>query len=171
MKKLLFLVVITIFGMSAMNAQDQFKLGIAVGLPIGDAGDVSLFAIAVDLGYMFEISENFKAGPITGYSHTFGDDDSSSPIAILGDGNPDVSFIPIGAGGRFVVAPKLLLGADLGYAIGLNDGNDGGFYYSPRISYSASEDVDIVAAFRGVAVDGGSWDIISVGVEFGFGGK
>ena len=159
------------FCFSMINAQDQFKFGIAGGLPIGDAGDVSLFSIAVDLGYLFEISENFEAGPISGYSHSFGDEDSSSPNAILGDGNPDVNFIPVGAGGRFVVAPNLNIGADLGYAIGLNDGNDGGFYYAPRVSYSAGGDVDIVVAYRGVALDVGSWDIISVGVEFGFGGK
>ena len=155
------------FSIAAMNGQDEFKIGVAGGLPIGDAGEVSLFSIAVDLGYFFEINENFMVGPISGYSHTFGDEDSSSPIAILGDGNPDVSFIPVGVGGRFVVAPKF----QLGYAIGLNDGNDGGFYYAPRISFSASEDVDLVAAFRGVAIDGGSWDIISLGVEFGIGGK
>ena len=154
-----------------MNAQDQFKLGIAGGLPIGDAGDASLFSIAIDLGYMFEISENFKAGPIAGYSLSFGDDDWVIIDDGTGDSSPDVSFLPVGAGGRFVVAPNLLLGADLGYAVGLNDGNDGGFFYAPRISFSASKDVDIVGAFRGVAIDGGSWDIITLGVEFGFGGK
>jgi hypothetical protein len=171
MKKYLLFPLCALFSLSVLNAQDQFKLGVAAGLPNGDAGEVSLFSIAVDLGYMFEISENFKAGPISGYSHTFGDNGSSLPEDIVGDGNPDASFMPIGAGGRFVVVPNLSLGADLGYAIGLNDGNDGGFYYAPRISYSASEDVDIVAAFRGVVLDGGSWDIISVGVEFGIGGK
>ena len=79
----------------------------------------------------------------------------------------DVQFIPVAASGRFEVAPSFTLGADVGYAIGINDGNDGGFYYSPRAQYSVSEAIDIVAAYRGVSVDGGSWDIISAGVEFG----
>ena len=65
------------------------------------------------------------------------------------------------------VAPNFTLGADVGYAIGINDGNDGGFYYSPRAPYSVSEAIDIVAAYRGVSVNGGSWDVISAGVEFG----
>ena len=169
MKKIFLLSLFTIFSLSVMNAQDQFKIGAAGGLPIGDSSELSLFAIAVDLGYLFEITENIKAGPISGYSHTFGDDITSGPI-IIEDG-VDVQFIPVGVGGRYALASKLSVGIDLGYAIGLNDGNDGGFYYAPRISYSAGGDVDIVAAFRGVAVDGGSWDIISVGVEFGLGGK
>ncbi len=171
MKKFTLLTLCALFCLSVMNAQGEFKIGIAAGLPIGDAGDFSVFSLAVDLGYLFEITESIQVGPISGYSHSFGDDGATLPGTILEDGNPDVSFIPIGAGGRFVVAPNFNIGADLGYAIGLNDGNDGGFYYAPRLSYSASEDVDIVAAFRGVAIDGGSWDIITLGVEFGIGGK
>tara|TARA_E500000318_G_scaffold81715_1_gene77006 strand:- start:79 stop:180 length:102 start_codon:yes stop_codon:yes gene_type:complete len=30
-----------------------------------------------------------------------------------------------------------------------------------------SEAIDIVLAYRGVSLDGGSWDIISLGLEFG----
>lgn len=168
MKKYHVIIICALFSFSLMNAQDQFRIGIAAGLPLGDSGDLSLFSVAVDLAYMFEITETIQAGPISGYSHSFGDDKTVGPITTEG---VDVQFIPIGVGGRFDVASKLAFGADLGYAIGLNDGNDGGFYYAPRLSYSTIEDVDIVAAFRGVAIDGGSWDIISVGVEFGIGGK
>ncbi len=164
MKKLLVFAVLTVFGLTAMNAQGQFRAGIGAGLPIGDAGDLSLFAIAVDIGYLFEVSESFNAGPISGYSHTFGDDQTNGPYTIEG---VDVQFIPIGGGGRFEVALNFVLGADLGYAIGINDNNDGGFYYAPRVHYEAGQSVSIVAAYRGVSLDGGSWDIITVGVEFG----
>ncbi|MEZ4875434.1 MAG: outer membrane beta-barrel protein [Flavobacteriaceae bacterium] len=161
MKKLLLLTFIAITGFTA-NA--QFTAGVSGGLPIGDAGDLATFSIAVDLGYLFEISDNFSAGPITGFSHSFGDE-----ITILGTtfDVEDVQFIPIGAGGRFGVSDTFTLGADLGYALGVNDGNDGGFYYSPRVQYSISELIDLVLAYRGVSLDGGSWDIISFGFEFG----
>ncbi|MCW5520762.1 outer membrane beta-barrel protein [Aureitalea sp. L0-47] len=167
MKKLLLIVAVVCLGISA-NAQNQFRAGISGGLPIGDAGDLATFAIAVDLGYLFEISENFDVGVTTGYSHSFGDTftETFGPLTVEVDVE-DVQFIPIAASGRFEVAPSFTLGADVGYALGVNDGNDGGFYYSPRAQYSVSEAIDIVAAFRGVSVDGGSWDIISAGVEFG----
>ena len=150
--------------MSLLQAQGQFRAGLSGGIPIGDAGDLATFAIAVDLGYLFEISDTFDAGPTIGYSHSFGDDISGGGITIEVD---DVQFIPVAASGRFEVAPDFTLGADLGYAIGVNDGNDGGFYYSPRAQYSVSDAIDIVVAYRGVSLDGDTWGIISAGVEFG----
>ncbi len=164
MKKVLFFAALLVLGATSMNAQGQFRAGLSGGIPIGDAGDLATFAIAVDLGYLFEISDSFDAGVATGYSHSFGDEISILGVTVEVD---DVQFIPIAASGRFEVAPSFTLGADVGYAIGINDGNDGGFYYSPRAQYSVSEAIDIVAAYRGVSVDGGSWDIISAGIEFG----
>ena len=171
MRKKIFVIFFAFFGIAAMNAQDQFKLGLAAGLPIGDSGDLSIFSIAVDLAYLFEINESIKAGPISGYSHSFGDKGATLPGTILEDGHPDVNFIPVGVGGRFFATENFVLGIDTGYSIGLSDDIDGGFYYSPRIQYETNQNVAIVAAYRGTAIDGGSWDIISLGVEFGFGGK
>ena len=160
MKKMTLFCLTALLGIALIQAQGQFRAGGHLGLPIGDAGDLATFAIAVDLGYLFEISDEFDAGVTTGYSHSFGDEVSGFDI-------DDVQFIPVAASGRFEVAPDFTLGADLGYAIGINDGNDGGFYYSPRAQYSVSDAIDIVAAYRGISEDGGSWDIISLGVEFG----
>ena len=96
----------------------------------------------------------------TGYSHSFGDE-------FMGIDLDDVQFIPLAASGRLALGDSFGLGADVGYALGVNDGNDGGFYYAPRVSYGISDAIDIVAAYRGVSKDGSSWDIISLGVEFG----
>ncbi len=164
MRKLFLCAVLAVLGLSNLSAQGQFNAGIGGGIPIGDAGDFATFAIAVDLGYLFEISDEFDAGVTTGFSHSFGEDFTVGGVTFEIE---DVQFIPIAASGRFEVAPDFTVGADVGYAIGINDGNDGGFYYSPRVQYSVSEAIDIVAAYRGVSVDGGSWDIISAGIEFG----
>ncbi len=164
MKKTIFFAALFVMGMLTTTAQNEFRAGLSGGIPIGDAGDFATFAIAVDLGYLFEISDSFDAGVATGYSNSFGDEITIAGVTVELD---NVQFIPVAASGRFEVAPSFTLGADVGYAIGINDGNDGGFYYSPRAQYSVSEAIDIVAAYRGVSVDGGSWDIISAGVEFG----
>jgi hypothetical protein len=164
MKKLILFAAFALLSVTFINAQGQFRAGLSGGLPIGDAGDLATFAIAVDLGYLFEISDSVDAGPFVGYSHSFGDEVNFGFGAVEIE---DVQFIPIGGSARIEVAPSFTLGGDLGYAVGINDGNDGGFYYSPRAQYSVSEAIDIVVAFRGVAVDGGSWDIVSAGVEFG----
>ena len=165
MKKLVLFSSLFLFGVSAMFSQGNFRAGAHLGLPIGDAGDLATFAIAVDLGYILEISENFEAGPIIGYQHSFGDEVNVGGFNIDVD---DVQFLPIGGEARFNISDSpFSLRAQLGYALGINDGNDGGFYYSPQVSYGVSESTDIVLAFRGISRDGGSWDVLSLGVEFG----
>lgn len=164
MKKTILFALVLLGGLHLSNAQ-EFRAGISGGLPIGDAGDLSSFALTVDLGYFIEISEGFKAGPITGYSHSFGEEIEIGGFTAEID---DAQFIPIGGGARYAVADALNIGADIGYALGLNEGNDGGFYLAPKLQYGVSETIDVVGAYRTVLLDGGSWDIISLGVEFGF---
>ncbi len=159
---------IAVFGLTNVNAQ-EFNVGASAGLPIGDAGDFATFSVLLDVNYLWEVSDKFEAGAAIGFSHSFGEDQSVS----IGDFEveseaQDISFLPIGAAGRFNVSESFTIGADIGYAVGINDGNDGGFYYAPKLQYGVSESLDIVAAYRGVSVEGGSFDIVSLGVEFGF---
>ena len=163
MKKLFLFAAVAVFGFT-MNAQ-EFKAGVNVGLPIGDAGDLTTFNVTLDLAYLWEMSEEFDLGVATGYSHSFGDEVDFGFGTVEVD---DFQFIPVAAAARYAVSDKFKVGADLGYAVGLNDGNDGGFYYAPRVQYGVSESLDVVLAYRGVSLDGGSFDVITLGVEFGF---
>ncbi|MGB5236895.1 MAG: hypothetical protein WBM43_09105 [Flavobacteriaceae bacterium] len=164
MKKFVLIAIFALVGLS-MQAQNQFRAGAHFGLPVGDAGDLATFNIAIDLAYLFEISEEVQVGPTIGYSHSFGDSIDTGLGSIDID---DVQFIPIAASGHYNFTEQFWFGLDLGYAIGVNDGNDGGFYYSPRFAYGVTQQLDIVASYRGISADGGSWDVISLGVEFGF---
>ncbi len=162
MKKLLLIAVISLFGYQA-NA--QFSAGVWGGLPIGDAGDVATFSLGADFTYLIEVSDALSVGPTVGFSHSFGD---TAETSIGSFDYEDVQFIPIAAAGRFSVTDELTLGADLGYAVGIApDGNDGGFSYAIRPSYAISDLIDIVVAYRGISLDGGSWSILSLGFEFG----
>lgn len=172
MKKLFLTIALTTLLLMNVNAQsnsdsasnDGFNAGISLGLPIGDAGDGWTFNVTIDLSYLWEVSENFDAGVATGYSHSFGDS-----VEIFGESIDidDAGFLPIAAAGRFNVSEDFTIGADLGYAVGISPSdNDGGFYYAPRIQYGVSESTDIVLAYRGVSLDGGSFDVITLGVEF-----
>ena len=172
MKKLFLLTALAVFGLTA-NAQDDsgsasnggFKAGINLALPIGDAGDISTFSIALDLAYLWEMSEQFDLGIATGFSNAFGD---SYEFIGLDTEYDDVQFIPIAAAGRFNINNKMYAGADIGYAIGINDGNDGGFYYRPRFGYSFTDLIGINASYTGISMDGSTWSTIGVGVEFSF---
>tara|TARA_R110000796_G_scaffold35017_3_gene90203 strand:+ start:189278 stop:189757 length:480 start_codon:yes stop_codon:yes gene_type:complete len=157
MKKVVLVIVIVLFGFS-VQAQEGFKLGANIGLPIGDAGDLSSFSIGLDVAYMFEVSDSFDAGIVSGFSHAF-----------LKDGlDGEVQFLPIAASGRFKAADKFSIGADLGYAMGINDGNDGGFYYRPIAGYNISEKVQLNLSYTGISANDAdfSWSTINLGVLF-----
>jgi hypothetical protein len=163
MKKLLLLSAIVISTMS-VNAQD-FNLGLSGALPIGDAADFTTFGLNLDDNYLETISEKFDLGVAAGYHYYFGED-IDTPFGTFEA--EDVGFLPIAAAARFNATESFTIGADVGYALGVNpDGNDGGFYYAPKIQYGVSETLDIVFAYKGISRDGGSFDAISLGIEFG----
>lgn len=165
MKKLCLVAFLTFFGLATVNAQ-SFNGGINLGLPIGDAGDGWTFNVTLDLNYLWEVSDQLEAGVATGFSHSFGDERTVLGTTFNVD---DVSFLPIAVAGRFNASDQFTIGLDLGYGIGIApDGNDGGFYYAPRVQYGLSDAIDIVGAYRGVSRDGSSFDVITLGVEFGF---
>lgn len=164
MKKLLLLGAFLIFSTSSLFAQ-EFNLGASAALPLGDAGDLTTFGLNIEANYLTEVSDQFDVGVTAGYHHYFGDSVDTGFGSIDID---DFSFIPVAASARFNASEEFTIGADLGYGIGISpDGNDGGFYYAPKAQYGVSEAIDIVLAYKGVSRDGGSFDAITLGVEFG----
>lgn len=155
MKKLFLLSIIAVFSIGSLNAQGQFQAGISGGIPTGDASDFTTFAIALDLSYLFELSDDLRVGPSLGYNTSFLDSDF--------DGD-NISFLPIAASGRLDVSEEFTLGADVGYGVGLNDGNDGGFYYSPSVLYGISQSLDIILAYRAFSENGSTLGQITLGL-------
>lgn len=131
---------------ACMQAQGRFAAGGHLGLAVVDAVDLATFAIALDLAYILEIDDNFSAGSTVGYSHSFGDEIDTGLGSIEIE---DVQFLPIGGRAQYDFSDQFLARAELGYALGINDGKDGGFYYSPQVGYSISEPLDIILAYPG----------------------
>jgi len=160
MKKSILLFVITVMSIYGMNAQD-IKLGLNLGLPTGDIKDAYTFNLGVNASCLWQVSEEFDAGFIAEYSHFFGDSFDGFDIE-------DAGFLPIAAAGRINLSGGFTLGADLGYALGISpEGNDGGFFYQPKVQYGITEKIDILLSYKGISVDGGTFSTINVGVEFG----
>lgn len=161
MKKVL-VVALALIGFS-MNAQDGFKLGANLGLPVGDAGDISGFSVGLDAQYMFETAGEFGLGVATGFTNSFGKTIGDSTFSIEVD---DVQFLPLAGVARYKASEEFSIGTDLGYALGINDGNDGGFYYRPTVGYAVSEGIEINASYTGISLDGGTWSTVNLGVLF-----
>jgi len=163
MRKLVIMAALAVFGLS-VNAQG-FKAGVNLGLPIGDAGDVSGFSVGLDVLHHWSVSDDFSAGVATGFTNAFG---KNIDVGIGSFEVPDVQFIPVAASGRFNASDEFSVGADLGYAVGINDGNDGGFYYRPIVGYGVSDNVELNLSYTGISLNGGTWSTTNLGVLFGF---
>ncbi|NKI26359.1 hypothetical protein HCG49_07265 [Arenibacter sp. 6A1] len=166
MRKVLLIAVLALFGFS-VSAQEGFKVGVIAGLPVGDAADLSSFNLGLDVVYHWEVSDSFRLGVATGFTNAFGKEmtfnDGGSSFTIDMD---DVQFLPIAVSGRVLATEELSIGADLGYAVGINEFNDGGFYYRPIIGYNVGEKTELNFSYSGVSLDGGSWSTINLGVLF-----
>lgn len=138
-------------------AQGKFKAGINGGIPVGDVSDFYNFQFGADVAYMFGVADMISVGPMVGYSNFFPDDS---------DIFDNAQFLPVAASGRLSFPGPFFVGADLGYAIGIDDGNDGGFFYKPQVGYEFVI-IGIILSYSGVSVDGGSFSSINLGVEFG----
>lgn len=162
MKNVILLVLVCVFGINQMNSQTNFRFGVNGGIPVGDAGDFTTFQLGADAAYLYDFMNTIELGGLIGYSHYFGEEMESNGISFDVD---DVQFLPLAVTGR-VSLLSFFAGADLGYAIGLNEGNDGGFFYRPKVGYNFLM-VGVILSYSGVARDGNNFSSVNLGVEIG----
>ena len=137
------------------------KIGLFVGLPTGDIKDFTTLYIGGEFSYLAEVASGFELGGLIGYSHYFLDDDY-----FYYDDVEDIKFIPIAFSTRFYFGDrKFFAGMDLGYAIGIDDGNDGGLYYRPKFGFNLGK-VNLIVAYRGVSVNSINVESFNAGIEF-----
>lgn len=157
------LVLVIALAVSSLTASAQFSIGASFGLPTGDASDLTTFALGIDANYTFESDSEVSFGLATGFLTYFGDEVTILNTTFELD---NANFIPLAGTVRYGLSEKFSLGADVGYAIGANDGNDGGFYYRPMLVYSIGEKSSINLSYSGVTSDGTTLSNIGLGIMF-----
>jgi len=170
MKKILFAALL-VLGMGSMYGQGVFRAGVVGAIPAGDASDFSSFGLGVDLYYMFGRNNSWgNFGPTVGFRNYFGKDYDFSgggfDITVQGD---DVQFLPLAGAFRGKILGLVNWGSDIGYAVGINSGNDGGFYLRPIVGIDIANRVEINASYEMVFIDGGNWNAITFGLLYEFG--
>ena len=157
MKKLVLVFVVALFGYTA-TAQGVFKIGGTVGVAVSDAGDVADWALGIDAYYMFEKEDAFiNFGPTVGFRNFF----------MSVDGVNDAQFLPIAGAARLKLFGILSGGADVGYALGISDYLDGGFYFRPVVGIDIADAIEINASFETVS-DAANWGNLNVGILLEF---
>jgi len=160
MKKLIIIFFFGLFTLPNLNAQ-TFKLGASLGLPAADAADISSFALGIDAYYYFtDIDAIVEIGGTAGFRNFFGDE-------ILGFKIEDQQFLPVAGAARLKLFGLVSGGADIGYALGLTDGLDGGFYFRPVVGIDIANTIELNVSYESIS-DAANWGNFNVGVLFEF---
>ncbi len=138
------------FAQDIDGKKEVLGFGINGGVTIGNYSDSYISNIGLDFYYLRNITGRFYAGATVGFTNYFGSSETIQGATIE---NNDLQFIPVAVSLRFNRFKNFLIGTDVGYAIGTSEGNDGGFYASPRISYVLQDKWVLYAGYRSISLD------------------
>ena len=146
------------------QAQQGFKVGLHGGIPINQEGNDAVSLVAgVDTGYLFALGEVVDAGIMTGFINGFPEKFDSGGADL-----PHIQFLPLAGSFRIWPSRSFSFGADLGYGIGINDGNQGGFYYKPIIGYLMGAQTEVNFSYTGIETESLPWATVQLGILYTF---
>ncbi|SOS49162.1 outer membrane beta-barrel protein [Tenacibaculum dicentrarchi] len=155
MKKVLLMIAIVAAGFTVNAQESELNVGGTIGIPSGDSkADVTG---AIEVNYLFKVSEELKVGGAISHIH------------FLGDG-ADAAFLPIAAAGRFTVSEKFSLGLDMGYGIGVrpSENTESGFYYRPMVGYKVTNAITAHVDYAAVVLDQTTLSSFGIGATYSF---
>ena len=127
MKKLLFLLMMSLFTTSLAHSQAKgWRAEGTFGISADEVGEkYGALALETSLSYHFEVFESLYLGPLVGYRKSFM---SSGDVEVEG-ANPD--FVPVAASTE-IRSGIFRIGGDIGQAYSLDDALEDGMFYRVR---------------------------------------
>ncbi|MGB6150664.1 MAG: outer membrane beta-barrel protein [Pricia sp.] len=163
-KQLLLLAVLAFTSTSSLS-QEGFKIGAHGGIPLGDVNDEIGIVVGADVGYLWAPNKIFDIGVKAGFVHGFPETFKAETVTVK---LPSVQFLPVAASLRIWAAKSFSFGGDVGHAIGLNEGNDGGFYYRPQIGFQVGPQSEINFSYTAIDLGEATWSTVTVGYVYTF---
>ena len=134
-------------------------------MPIDDFNDEVAIVVGLDAGYMYALGEVVDVGIMTGFVHGFAE--TFHTDTVLTD-LPNVQFVPAAGSIRIWTSNSFSFGVDGGYALGINDGNEGGLYYRPVIAFLMGPKTEVNLSYTGVQLEDKLWSTANFGVIYTF---
>ncbi len=150
---------------SFLTAQEGFKIGVHGSVPVADNQDFVSLAAGIDAGYMHALGEMLDLGIAVGFINGFPEKYDQEPGA---QDLPHVQFLPLAGSLRFWPSNSLSIGGDVGTALGINDGNDGGFYYKPTVGYLMSAQTEVSLSYTAIQLKEAEWASVNLGFLYTF---
>ncbi len=146
-----------------LQAQKGLKIGIQGGIPIGDFNDRVGVVIGGEVGYAWPLGEIIDVGVTAGFLNGFPEKYREETIT---NNFPNVQFIPLGVALRIWPSNSFFVGGDIGQALGLNDGNDGGLFYRPQLGFLMGPQTQLNFSYTAVNLETAMWATITMGVRY-----
>ena len=141
MRVFLFVIIFVITSLS-LQAQyvdrTNFRAGIHGGVVVGDFSEAYSFVLGLDIYHHWGVSKMIDVGIGTGFTNAFGETPASDLGVPIENKFDNAQFLPVAGSLRIYPTRGFKIGGDIGYALGINKGNDGGFYYKPSIGIDMS---------------------------------
>jgi hypothetical protein len=136
------------------------KLGLNLGVPVGDLSDYSKLAFGVEAAAQFMRTDNYGLGITTGYTKYYNKDNASLDGSEKGFG-----AIPLGLMFRYYPQPTgFFAGTDVGYTFFTDfNQNEGGAYIRPQLGYH-NYDWNVFAFYNQVFRADPSIDVQTIGL-------
>lgn len=148
-----------------LSAQQGLKLGIQAGLPFNDFNEEVGIVIGADLGYMWALGEVIDLGLAVDYLNGFPEEfERENPLTDF----PHVQMIPLAGSVRVWPSNSFSFGIDVGHAIGINEGNDGGLYYRPLLGYLMGPKTELNVSYTTIQLENKDWNTLTLGVLYTF---
>ncbi|MFK7812192.1 MAG: hypothetical protein AB8B59_06835 [Maribacter sp.] len=138
-KSIISLVLIfTAFTIQAQRNVDRtnFRAGVNGGLVLGDFAEAYSFSLGVDFYHHWGVSKALDIGVTAGFQNAFGSKENITAAGVTIETEFDnIQFLPVGASLRIYPGKNVgfKFGGDIGYALGINEGNEGALYYRPSL--------------------------------------
>ena len=125
--------------LKAQTDRTNFRVGVNGGLVVGDFSETYSLNLGIDIYQHWGVSKALDIGVATGFANAFGEKESTTVgVAAVQTEFDNTQYIPLAGSVRVYPTSGFKFGGDVGYAIGVNEGNDGGFYYRPSIGVDIS---------------------------------
>lgn len=171
--KAIFTTFLLVFAMSLLNAQGtvdrtNFRAGINGGIVTGDVSEAYSFSLGIDILHVWGLSKVIDLGLATGFNNAFGEEETFSNGGITVTTEfANLQYIPAAVALRIYPSYGFKFGGDIGYAIGVSNGYDGGFYYKPMIGVDINGNTELNISYAAIRNDG-TFGTVMVGVLFLF---
>ena len=160
--------IVTSLSIQAQVDRTNFRAGLNAGLVTGDASDFYSFSLGLDILHVWGLSKEIDLGVATGFNNAFGEEETFSNGGVtINTEFANVQYIPAAVALRIYPSYGFKFGGDIGYAIGVSNGFDGGFYYKPLIGLDINGATELNVSYAAIS-NNGTFSTAMIGVLFLF---